>query len=325
MSPWFLANVVAVCIFATWTVYLAVPSTKGVRIRNALLLSPAEAEEFEWTPVRVPHDYVVEHADADDRFRSAVERAGVNRIVGDWPRGLALANWLCEFAKDKGPIQSGLDRTLAGIEQGFGYCADFVKVYLALAYAAGIFARQWSFSFDGFGGHGHTLVEIYDHERGKWLMIDVFNNFYAADAQTGEPLSAMEFRSALQGKRNPAKLTVCGSGRPGYTIVEKAMAYYRRGVDQWYMSWGNAVFSYDRHPLVGLAGRVSGTLGQIVATAIGIQPIIRPLRTDTNRSLLEKLDCLRQQARIAIFGGVGFTLLLLAQGTLAATKWSPLA
>jgi hypothetical protein len=30
----------------------------------------------------------------------------------------------------------------------------FVKVYLALAHAAGITARQWAFSFDGFGGHG---------------------------------------------------------------------------------------------------------------------------------------------------------------------------
>lgn len=325
MFPWFVANVFAVAVFAAWTLYLAIPSTKGVRIRNALLLCPADAADFDWTPDRVPENYVVEHGHATQRFTTAAEESGVNRIVGDWPRAMALANWLCEFAEDKGPIQSGLDRTLAQIQLGFGYCADFVKVYLALAHAAGIFARQWSFSFDGFGGHGHTLVEIYDHDRGKWLMVDVFNNFYAADVESGEPLGAMEFRTALQGQRGAAKLVVCGSGRPGYSIVEKAMAYYRRGIDQWYMSWGNAVFSYDRHPIVGLAGRVSGTFAQIIATALGTQPKIRPLRTQTNRDLIDDLSRLRQQARIAIFGSVGFAILLLAQGTLAAARWSPSA
>lgn len=322
MSSWFLANVIAVFIFAAWTLYLAIPSTKGVQIRNALLLRPADASEFEWTPDHIPESYTIEHAEPSAGFKAAIERTGVDRISGDWPRALALANWLCEFAKDKGPIQSGLDRTLARIEQGYGYCADFVKVYLALTYSAGIFARQWSFSFDGFGGHGHTLVEVFDHERGKWLMVDVFNNFYAADAKTGEPLSVMEFRKALLGKRDPAHLLVCGSGRPGYAIIDKAMAYYQRGVDQWYMSWGNAVFSYDRHPVVGFAGRMSGTLAQIVATAVGLQPTIRPLRTETNHDLIERLGTLRRQAQVAIFGSVAFTALLLAQGTLAAVKGS---
>lgn len=325
MSPWFVANVIAVIIFAAWTLYLAIPSTKGVRIRNALLLRPAEASEFEWTPDCIPKSYAIEHAEPSARFKAAVQRAGVDHVGEDWPRALTLANWLCEFAKDKGPIQSSLDRTLARIEQGYGYCADFVKVYLALAYAAGIFARQWSFSFDGFGGHGHTLVEIYDHQRGKWLMVDVFNNFYAADATTGEPLSVMEFRKALQAKRGPAHLLVCGAGRPGYVIIDKAMAYYQRGVDQWYMSWGNAVFSYERHPLVGPAGRVSGTFAQIVATAVGAQPTIHPIRTETNHDLIDKLCRLRRQAQIAILGSLAFTVLLLAQGTLAAVRGSALA
>ena len=54
-----------------------------------------------------------------------------------------------------------------------------------LAGAAGLTAREWGFSFDGFGGHGHALVEVYDRGLSKWVFLDVYNNIQALDAATG--------------------------------------------------------------------------------------------------------------------------------------------
>ena len=76
----------------------------------------------------------------------------------DWKAALALANHLVEHAGDRGAVQDDPLTTYRKIRQGYGYCADFVKVYLALAHAGGLSARQWAFSFDEFGGHGHTVV-----------------------------------------------------------------------------------------------------------------------------------------------------------------------
>ena len=91
----------------------------------------------------------------------------------------------------------------------------------------------------------------------RWLFLDVFNNFHVVDAASGEPLGALEFRDFAAGNREGVAMRPNGSGRPGYHLRAKALDYYRRGAPEWYMWWGNAVFSYYAHPLVRVAGRVS--------------------------------------------------------------------
>src|SRR5690606_34840651 len=110
--------------------------------------------------------------------------------------------------------QPGLNEAYTGIvNDGRGYGADFTEVYLGLAYAAGLFAREWAFSTDGFGGKGHAFIEVYDRQRKRWIFLDVYNNVHAVHADTREPASAAEFRSFVLGERPDLVVVRNGPGR----------------------------------------------------------------------------------------------------------------
>lgn len=290
--------------FVAWWTY---PATEAVRLRNALLLQKAHAGDFTWVPPHFPEGFKVERRPPSPEFREVVKALGADQTVSDWDAALTLAIHLTEHAEDKGPVRADLLTTYRAIRDGYGYCADFVRVFIALAHTRGMTARQWAFSFDGFGGHGHTLVEVFDRQRSRWLMLDVFNNFHAVDVATGEVLGALEYRESLLGHRQAA-MHPNGPGRLGFVHEHKALEYYRRGVHQWYLLWGNAVFSYDAHPLVRVAGRISRTLARVAATLTSAQPRIRIYETPENAEQVRHMFALQR----TVLSMVGLLVLLLA-------------
>jgi hypothetical protein len=295
-----MANLIGIAAVGAWMVTQAYPPTRAVRLRNALLARRATAADFEWKPAGAPGTFHQENRPAPRAFADAVTRLDLDSCASDWNRALRLAEHLGGHARDLGPIQADLETTYARIRDGYGYCADFVKVFLGLAHAAGLCARQWAFSFDGFGGHGHTIVEIFDHARDKWLFLDVYNNFHACDAATKEPLSALEFRDALLHATREIRLEPNGSGRPGFPLKDKLLGYYRGGLQEWYLFFGNAVFSYEAQPLVRWTSRVSGSMGQVVATVLGVHPSILVLGTGENEARVQQLTALGRRFRIAL-------------------------
>ena len=296
-TVWTILNVIAILGVLAYLARLAWPPAEAVRLRNALLVEPGRGADFDWTPSETPPGFRAESRPPSPAFMEALGTLGVDPQADEWTKALAIAAHLSERAEDRGPIRADLATTYRAIRSGYGYCADFAKVFLALAHAAGLAARQWSFSFDGFGGHGHVVVEVYDRQRGKWLFLDVYNNFHAVDAQTGSPLSALEFREAVLGRRAPALMRANGAGRPGYEFEDKARDYYRRGADEWYLAWGNDVFSYEANPAVAWANRVSGSLGQLVATLLGVHPRIRILETPENARKVHDVERLGRRVR----------------------------
>jgi hypothetical protein len=104
-----------------------------------------------------------------------------------------------------------------------------------------------------------------------------------------------------------------GAGRPGFVHVHKALDYYRRGLPEWYLWWGNAVFSDDANPLARWAARLSGGLGRAASILVGTQPRIRVLHTDDNATQLESLVRLRRRAGLAVVLLVALIGVLLAQ------------
>lgn len=311
-----MLNLAALLAVIAWLLGRAYPATEAVRLRNALLLEPGTGDDFSWTPESMPSDFRRERRSAGPELAGAVRALGLDRLADDWRKALALAGHLTEHAAadedDAGPVQSDLLTTYRSIREGHGYCADFVKVYLALAQAAGLAARQWAFSFDGFGGHGHTFVEVFDRRHAKWLFLDVFNNFHAVATSTGEPLGALELRSLLQDRPGDVRFDANGPGRPGFIYPEKAFDYYRRGLSEWYLWWGNAVISADANPVTRWASRLGGGLGRLASMFLGGQPRIRILRTEENRAQAESLARLRDRVRLAI------VVLVLLAGCLAA-------
>jgi hypothetical protein len=296
-------------------------STELVRMRNALLMQDDSDARFDWTPAAIPADFLLERHSPDPRFAAAVREMHLEKLGSDWDRALAIGSHLLSRVTPRsgGPIQSDLNTTYQRIvDKGQGYCGDFVDVFTGLALAAGIPVRAWAFSFDGFGGHGHIFNEIWDRDAGKWKMIDVFNNYYFVGPE-GTPLSALEFRSALQRNAPGLRmLPVDARAPPGYRHEDKAWDYYRRGLPEWYLWWGNNVFSYDRSPFVRTLGGASRSLEQLGGIAAGVHPGIKVLPSADNAPQRQSMQRLRMHL-LAVVALAVLTLLLLAAWL--ANRW----
>jgi Transglutaminase-like superfamily len=235
---------------------------------------------------------------------------------GDWNRAMEIARHLVRHAKYGNPAKSDLVGTYRTILAGGGYCADFSRVFVAMASSAGIFAREWAFSFDGYGGYGHAFVEVFDRASDQWRMIDVFNNFYPADAASGHPLSALQWRDRLRAERTgTVRIMPVGQGRPGFRTDQQLFDYYHRGSDQWYLWWGNARYAYDASPATRLLGGISRSLEQLAAIGLGVHPHIHAIPSETNAKMREAMVHLKWRLTATGIAGGALCLLLCFQVT----------
>lgn len=306
-------DLILLVLLLGWVIAQAVPSSEAVRLRNALIykgsVSPAEVD---WSPTNVPAEFILDDRDPPSLLRDAIRVQTIALQPDNWHRALAIATSLQGNMVGTGPIMAGLEDTYIGIVfRGEGYCGDYANVFAALANAAGIPNRRWSFSFDGYGGHGHIFNEVWDEKTTRWLAIDVFNNYLFVDAGSGEPLSAIEFRSALRGERAAVRIVQLNpAARPGFAIPEKATDYYRRGASEWYLLWGNNVSAIDGHPVVRAARHVSRHLEQFSAILIGLHPDLRIIETPESKASVQALAVLGTRLQLA--GWMGVLLSVLA-------------
>lgn len=271
-------------------------STELVRMRNALVLIDESSTGFDWTPASVPPSYVQERGPIDPFFVEVAQRLNLAALPNDWERALAISRHLLGSSPvlKGGAIKLDLRGTYRRIvSSGDGYCGDFADVFTAIALAAGIPVRSWAFSFDGFGGYGDVSPEIWNRQLGRWQLVSVFNNYYFFETP-GVPLSALEFRQAMLRNSPQLKLAPLYPGaRVGWKIEEKAWAYYRRGLPEWYLWWGNNVFSYDRALLVRTFSGISRSLEQLGGIGQGVFPPVKLMVTEANRDKVNAMWRLR--------------------------------
>lgn len=303
-----IETALALTLATGWLAKLTLPSRQTVRVRNAFLLRRGHPDDFTWTPFTVPPDFRVERKRAPAEIEQAVRDAGLQDVGDDWERARALATLLVRHWKHDGAIRADLLGTYQGIVGGAGYCSDFVRVYMAAAASAGLFCRQWAFSFDGFGGHGHTFVEVYDRKRSKWNFLDVHNNVYAVSAGTEEPTDAMTLRESLLGGSTAIEFRRAGPGRLGFEHFDKLLDYYRRGGSQWYLWWGNDVITRNDEGLSGALLKVSGRLAHRFSSALGLPPIVVVVTAD-NEPQIARMESLKRKVTgaivlVAVLGGL---------------------
>jgi len=283
------------------TPYLA-SGTEAARARNSLVLDASADANRDWTPANMPADFLIDHRAPDPVFVEVAQRLKLAELPTDWERAVAISRHLLGSSPRLlgGAIEADLQTTYERItRQGDGYCADFVKVFTAIAGAAGIPVRSWAFSFDGFGGHGHIFPEIWNRQTGEWQLLDVYDNSYFV--VSGKPLSALEFRAEMLSGRNDIRMLPLHPGaRPGYIYEDKAWDYYRRGLPEWYLWWGNNPFSYDHAWSVRMLSPVSRVLAQTGAIVQGVQPHVRVLATAENRGRIDALSAVRMHLIAAL-------------------------
>lgn len=316
-----IASLLVVFASVLWQSY---PSTEAVRLRNALLFQIGSDTAFDWTPQNVPATFLLEQLPMPAAIESAAKSVvSADARSDDLARARLLAAHLNLHAVKGGGIQS-LDvaeiyREI--VEQGIGYCSDVVDAYIALAHAARLFVRPVAFSFDGFGGHGHINVEVFDQARGAWVMLDVFNNVVAVDSESRRPLSAKEFRALFRTDRTRVTFLPIAAGRQRIPIYSKLVDYYASGIDQWYLWNGNNVVSRTGAPLVRQAGWISEPLAELLAVWQGRVPSIIAIESGTNRAMLESMQTLRVRLLTLLYLAIGLTMLLVVQVWLLI-EWS---
>lgn len=274
------------------------PGSELVRIRNALALGPVLDAQSDWQPSTRPADFKSEVAPPDPFFADLARRLGLAALPDDDARVRAISAHLLGSAArlNGGIIDRHLQETHRLITtEGQGNCGDFVRVYTAIANAAGMTVRPWAFSLDGFGGHGHIWLESWNHERRAWQLVDIFQNYEFVLAD-GVPLSARQMHAALVvGQPELSLRPLHPSARPGWVIEAKAWDYFRRGADEWYALWGNNAMEQDRNPLMRATGEVSWSLRGVAALVVGLQPQVRPLPTAGNESRIRVLEVVRSR------------------------------
>ncbi|MCW5668917.1 MAG: transglutaminase domain-containing protein [Hydrogenophaga sp.] len=300
-----------------------IETTNVVKLRNALLLRDADDVRFQWTPAEAPVDFKWEQGPADPYFVAIAERLRLAEMPDDWSRAVTISSHLLTSSGKKlrgGAIKTDLRRTYERITRnGDGYCGDFVRVFMAIAIAGGMQVRPWAFSFDGFGGHGHIWPEIWNRQTKDWQLVGVFNNYYFFE-DPGVPLSALEFRQALMEGADSLKLAPLDpAARVGWKYEEKAWAYYRRGLPQWYLWWGNDVFTYDRAGLVRLFDGVSRPLEQFGGVIQDVSPRLQVLLTPENRPQVEAMMSLKHR----IWSTISVLMVALTTIVVSLLCWRP--
>ncbi|MEO1036269.1 MAG: transglutaminase-like domain-containing protein [Pseudomonadota bacterium] len=284
---------------------LLTPAIELTRFRNSLLAARGTPAEFAWTPANLPQDFRYETLDAPKLIRDG--SVSVSDIDAAVDKMTGIVAHLRHLPKKRGPIQSDTLTTYRIIRsEGRGYCADYTQVFNALAHAADLPVREWGLSFDRFSGDGHAFSEVFDDKVGRWMFVDPMHGFYVRSRATGDVLSVLEFRARLlqQDGLSDTEIVPIDSAFM-FDSDRAAFNYYRAGADQFYLWFGNDVFSYDQNVLVRLFG-VSRSLEQLAAILIGIHPEIRILETPTNGDEIDALLALSDR----VIGLVALSFLL---------------
>jgi glycosyltransferase involved in cell wall biosynthesis len=289
--------------------------TELVRLRHALVLGDdIDEQSASWQPPQQPAGFLVEQAAPDALFVAVARQLKLDQLPDDWARAMAITAHLRGSAPALlgEALRADLKGTYRGIvDQGHGYCADFIRAFNAIAVAGGMVVRSWAFSFDGYGGHGHIFAEVWNRQARAWQVMDVFNNYYFVDG--GEaPLSALAFRRALLAGSAGLQLRQAHSGSvQGWTIESKAWDYYRRGVTQWYLPWGMNPFTFDAQPAVRAFSGLSRAAEQLAAIATGVHPPVRMLSDPGSASQRAHMHALSSRLQwVGLMALLGLMLVL---------------
>jgi hypothetical protein len=299
-------------------------SSELVRMRNALLYQPEPAAPA-WTPATWPTDFAVDLKPPMPLFAEVVAERRLKVEGDDGATARAIAGHLLDGGKRRSePIQANLSRTYRQIVgEGRGYCGDYADVFTVLASAAGLASRSWAFSFDGFGGHGHIFNEYWDRGRQRWVALDVHNNLFFVD-EAGEPMGALAIRDALLAQRSIRPHRLRDDVRPGFAHESQLFAFYRRGLPEWYLWWGNAVQTLDQAWLPRLLAPLGRAAEQLGAVAAGVHPRLRVLHDVANAPQRERLERLRWTL-VATLLLLPVTLLLVGAWIARRRSWRRVA
>ena len=319
----YTTSVLALTVSLLWLFTVVTPSEEAVKVRNSLVAQVGEPADFDWAPEETPPGFLGDSGRPHEAYRAirgSLLALGREDATPGLDGALAISEHLMKNPERRGgPIQRDTVTTYREIiDKGRGYCADFTQVFNAIAITAGLPVREWSIAFDAFGS-GHAFNEIYDSQRGKWILVDSFHSLYFVDSASEEPLSVLGVHDRLLslGTSDGVEIRRIGDGRIPFRSDDLALDYYRRGMSQLALLWGNNVFDYERQPLVRFAARFGRSAEQAMAILAGVYPEVVIYPTGVSQRDVDALFRKRQHFFLAL-GAVAVSGLLMLWQVVAA-------
>jgi hypothetical protein len=277
------------------TAYLARNPFEMTRVRNSLIAVQGSPADFDWTPDEVPEEFQSESMAPPGYVSSMAKELVPDESYSDLDRAFAIAKLLASGnPPGGGTVQGTTEQAIRTItETNKGNCSDYTQAFVGLSLALGVPVREWGMSYDGFSGRGHAFNEIYDTELRKWIFVDSYNSFYAVDRETKTPLSALEFRDylALPDPLEFVQIVPIDADAQGFRgSASTTVEHYKAGIEQFFLWYGNSVFSYEADPVVRIASRFGRAAEQIAAIAKGTHPEFRVVPLEAAAAPMRKLQ-----------------------------------
>ncbi len=115
---------------------------------------------------------------------------------------------------------------------------------------------------DGYGGSGHTVVEVWMPDMKKWILVDAQNLAIFKDSTTGELLSAFEVRKKLL-KGDSASLVILQYGKNYLIPANKLKRYYIKEMPLLVLIRNSNFESvYARNPLMSILEHLETSCGK---------------------------------------------------------------
>ncbi len=143
-----------------------------------------------------------------------------------------------------------------------GKCYNDAILLNFLLQVNGFKARNVSFEAkDGYGGSGHTVVEVWIPKLRKWVMVDAQNLAILYDG-SGSPMGALDLKEAL---RKGASEIVAMQYGEGYLIpADQLVSYYRPRISTLVLIRRNDFETrYHRSPIVRAVSKLEGACGRL--------------------------------------------------------------
>jgi len=292
---------------AATTLAWGLATERGALVRNSLLIQGTSVQDFYWPPESPPPDFRSEVVQPPEIFLALADTLMADREPGetfDLEAAESLVRWLNRTPGDGFAIRADTESTYRLIvDEGWGYCADYVRVAMAIFHAFGVPVRHWGFGFGNLGG-GHAFLEIFLEGFDNWIFIDPYYGFWIRSPETGQPLSGKAFRNALLDPNGQLPLVepILEHFRE-LEDSEALLAFYGGGVDYFHLFWGNNLFQVESHPLTAGLSSFSRPAGILAAIGLGIHPPIRPLPAPTEAYSLA-LQEIRRIRLVLILAGM---------------------
>lgn len=284
-----------------WLSYHLIDSNRSIRVRNSLLLITSEYNNINWSPNGVPKSFKQETLKPPSVFKDIVLEV-TNSDQSNLEKAISLAQHLRKTPGPETPVKSNSITTYYEIvKNGLGYCADYTQVFVALAHAASIPVREWGFAIDNYNG-GHAFVEIWEPKISNWVFIDPSISFIVIDKITRKPLSVYEFNyKLLHEETETISIIPILEGRFGWRDKNGALDFYKRGAKQFFLYWGNNIFTYENNTIIRLAEKLSRSMGQFIGIMIGVNPEIMLLTNDPYNIAIKNIKYLRYTTMIILY------------------------